>query len=109
MRWGLGFVGLAAWRSRSVSSPQLVAGRSAPRRLGVIAVVAYFVCGLVVSEVWSGWATEEELQPNIDGLPFDEVLLIAPTGIAAVLIVRHVSRKRGASWDAPNGHELPRS
>ena len=27
----------------------------------------YFVLGLLVSEAWFGWATEEELQPNIDG------------------------------------------
>jgi hypothetical protein len=46
--------------------------------------VTYFVSGLFISEVWFGWATEAELQPNIDGLSFDEVLLI---GLAPVIIV----------------------
>jgi hypothetical protein len=31
---------------------------------------------LFISEVWYGWAAQEELRPNIDGLSFDEVLLI---------------------------------
>jgi hypothetical protein len=31
---------------------------------------------MFISEVWFGWATQEELQPNIDGRSFAEVLLI---------------------------------
>jgi len=57
-------------------------------------VVVYFVIGLFVSEVWFGWATEEDLQPNVDGLSFDEVLLIGSLLSAAFvvglrLVLRH--------------------
>ena len=45
------------------------------------------------SEVWFGWATQEELQPNIDGLSFDEVLRLGLVpGIATVLATRRVTR-----------------
>jgi ABC-type uncharacterized transport system permease subunit len=41
-----------------------------------------------------GWATEEELQPNIDGLSFDEVLLIGfLPGIAAVVVSWYMARR----------------
>ena len=44
--------------------------------------------------MWFGWATEEDLQPNIDGLSFDEVLLFGLlAGIASVLITRYVARR----------------
>jgi hypothetical protein len=40
-------------------------------------------------------ATEEDLQPNIDGLSFDEVLLIGLVpGIASVLVTRYVTPRR---------------
>jgi hypothetical protein len=55
------------------------------------------VAGIFVSEVWFGWATQEELQPNIDGLSFDEVLLICTLpGIAAVLLARYWARRHHA-------------
>ena len=55
---------------------------------------AYFAGGLFTSEVWFGWATEEDLQPTIDGLSFDEVLLITTLpGIAAVVVVRDAARR----------------
>jgi hypothetical protein len=54
----------------------------------------YFVGGLFTSEVWFGWATEEELQPNIDGLSFDEVLLFGLiTGIVTVLATWYLTRR----------------
>ena len=58
--------------------------------------------GLFISEVWFGWATQEELQPNIDGLSFDEVLLLGLVpGIVTVLITRYVTRRaRRRSTDA---------
>jgi hypothetical protein len=41
------------------------------------------------------WATQEELKPNIDGLSFDEVLLIVLVpGIVTVLVNRFVTRTR---------------
>jgi hypothetical protein len=37
----------------------------------------------------------EDLQPNIDGLSFDEVLLIAyPIGIVLLVIVRYLTGQR---------------
>ena len=48
--------------------------------------------GLLTSEVLFGWATEEELQPNVDGLSRDEVLLSsALTTAAVVLAMRYVA------------------
>jgi hypothetical protein len=70
-------------------------GRATTRRLWLIAAGAFFVGGLLTSEVWFGWATEEELQPNIDGLSFDETLLSGLlAGIAGVLLTRYVTRRR---------------
>jgi TRAP-type C4-dicarboxylate transport system permease small subunit len=72
---------------------QLVAARATTRWLWLVAAAVYFVGGLFVSEAWFGWATEEDLQPNIDGLSFDEVLLIATLpGIAVVIALRYVTR-----------------
>ena len=73
---------------------QLVAGKATTRWLWLITAAGYFVGGLFISEVWFGWATQEELQPNIDGLSFDEVLLLGLVpGIVAVLVARHVTRR----------------
>jgi len=62
--------------------------------VGLIATTAYFVGGLAISEWWFGWATAEDLQPNIDGLSRDETLLAWIPGIIAVLVVRHYARRR---------------
>jgi hypothetical protein len=79
-----------------------VVARSTTRWVGLIATVAYLVGGLFTSEVWFGWATEEDLQPNIDGLSFDEVLLLAPLfGIAAVVVTRFVTRRRRPTTEHP--------
>ncbi|HEU4539750.1 MAG TPA: hypothetical protein VFR23_01360 [Jiangellaceae bacterium] len=98
MEWDLGFQGVGLLVAMSLGFgviAQLVAGRRSTRWLWFIAAITYFVSGLFISEVWFGWATEEELQPNIDGLSFDEVLMIGLIpGIAAVLITRYVTRRR---------------
>jgi hypothetical protein len=98
MRWDLGLQGLALLLVMSLGFggiAQLVVGRAISRWLWLIAAAAYFVGGLFISEVWFGWATEKELQPNIDGLSFDEVLLIGLVpGIVTVLVTRHVTRRR---------------
>ena len=71
---------------------QLIAGRATTRRLWLIAAATFFVAGLLTSELWFGWATEEDLQPNIDGLSFDEVLLFGLlAGVASVLITRYIT------------------
>ena len=78
---------------------QLVMGRATTRWLWLIAAAGYFVGGLFISEAWFGWATQEELQPNIDGLSFDEVLLIGLVpGIVAVLVTRQVTRRTRRHW-----------
>jgi hypothetical protein len=41
-----------------------------------------------------GWATEEQLQPNVDGLSRDEVLLSSLlTTAAVVLMMRYLARR----------------
>ena len=64
-------------------------------RVAILSTGLFFVAGLFTSEVWFGWATEEELQPNIDGLSFDETLLAGLiAGIVAVVLTRRVTRRR---------------
>ena len=98
MQWDLGMQGIGVLVAMALAFgliAHLVAGRATTRWLGLIAAAAYFVGGLFTSEVLFGWATEEELQPNIDGLSFDEVLLGGLLfGIAAVLATRLVTRRR---------------
>jgi hypothetical protein len=73
---------------------QVVAGRATTRWLWLIAAAGYFVVGLLTSEVWFGWATQEELQPNIDRLSFDEVLLFGLlSGIVTVFVTWYVTRR----------------
>ena len=97
MQWDLGLRGLALLIAMSLGFgviAQLVVKRAATRWLWLIAAAGYFVGGLFISEAWFGWATQEELQPNIDGLSFDEVLLGLIPGILAVLVIRKVRRSR---------------
>jgi hypothetical protein len=105
MQWDLGFQGLGLLIAMSLgfgAIAQLVVGRATTRWLWLIAAAAYFVGGLFISEVWFGWATAAELQPNIDGLSFDEVLLIGLIpGIATVLVTWYVTRRRRSTDDAP--------
>jgi hypothetical protein len=72
----------------------LVAGRGT-RWMWLLATALYFVGGLLISEVWFGWATQAELQPNVGGLSFDEVLLGLIPGVAAVLATRYLARRGG--------------
>lgn len=97
MQWDLGLLGLAVLGAVSLAFgliAQLVMGTHAGRWVWVAAGAAYYVLGLIVSEVWFGWATEEELQPNIDGLSFDEVLIGVLPGLLVVLVIRHLVRRR---------------
>lgn len=96
MDWDLGVRGLALLLAMSLAFGlivRLVTWRATTPWMWLVGTVAYFVGGLFVSEVWFGWATEEDLQPNIDGLSFDEVLLLAPLfGIFAVFATWFLSR-----------------
>lgn len=97
MRWDLGLQGLGVLALISLGFgviAQLIGAGAATRWLWLIAAAGYFVVGLLISEVWFGWATERELQPNIDGLSFDEVLIALVPGMLAVLVARKVSRRR---------------
>jgi hypothetical protein len=103
MQWDLGIQGLGLLVAMALGFglvAQLVVGRTTTRWLWLIAAAGYFVGGLFISEVWFGWATEVELQPNIDGLSFDEVLLIGLVpGIGTVLATWYVTRRRRRTTD----------
>ena len=97
MEWDLGFRGLALLLAMSLGFglvAQLVMWRLTTHWLWLIAAAVYFVGGVLISEAWFGWATEEELQPNIDGLSFDEVLLIAPVPGFLVMLAAWVVTRR---------------
>lgn len=112
MQWDLGLQGLGVLVAMSLGFgviAQVFFGRTTTRWLWAIVSTAHFLGGLFISEVWFGWATEEDLQPNIDGLSFDEVLLIGLVPVvAAVLVSMYVAQRsrRVTSVSAPNGGEL---
>jgi hypothetical protein len=94
--WDLGIAGLGLLAAMSLAFgliAQWIVGKRLTRWLWLFAAVAYFAAGILVSEVWFGWATEVELQPNIDGLSFDEVQLVTLAGLVAALITRFVVRR----------------
>jgi hypothetical protein len=100
MQWDLGPQGVGLLVVMSLAFgviAHLMMGRTMGRWVWLVAAASYFVLGIVVSEVFFGWATEEELQPNVDGLSFDEVLLAAFPAVVVVLVLRHLSRKRAAA------------
>jgi hypothetical protein len=114
MEWDLGFGGLAMLAAMSLGFgffAQLFAGRDATRWMWLIGAGAFFALGLLISEVWFGWATEADLQPNIDGLSRDEALLGLFPSIAVVLLARRLMRRRRSSKPAGSlrtgGRALP--
>jgi Na+/proline symporter len=104
MTWDLGAVGLLALLGMAVvfgAFAGAVFWGHGPWRVGAVATVAGFVVGLLVSEVWFGWATAEELQPNIDGLSFDEVLVALFVSAVIVLLARWLVGRGGRHPEAP--------
>ena len=99
MEWDLGPWGAAYLLAMSLAFGAVahaVAGGVTTKWLWLIATAGFFALGLLISEVFFGWATEEDLQPNIDGLSRDEVLLGIFPGMAAVLLARRWGlRRRG--------------
>jgi hypothetical protein len=94
VEWDLGSSGLLYLLAMSIGFglvAQLLSGRAAPKWLWALVSAVYFGIGLLVSEVFFGWATEEDLQPNIDGLSRDEVLLV---GLVPVVVAVVVTRWR---------------
>ena len=100
MTWDLGLQGLGVLALMSIAFgviAVLIVGPYTTRWVWLIATAVYFITGLLISEVWFGWATEEELQPNIDGLSFDEVLVGLIPAIAVLFVIRYFARKRRPS------------
>jgi hypothetical protein len=112
MQWDLGFQALALLAAMCVGfgvAAALLVGRGAAYRTlaGAVTAVACFCVGLVTSEVMFGWATEEELQPNIDGLSRDEVLLSSVvTTVLVVVVMRHLARRSAQQTSHPHGGVL---
>ena len=100
MEWDLGLYGLGVLLVMSLvfgAVAALVTWTTATHWMGVIAAGVYFIAGLFISEVLFGWATEVDLQPNIDGLAFDEVLVGATlTGVIAVGVAWYLTRRSTA-------------
>ena len=99
MQFDLGFQGLGVLVLISLLFgviAQLALGRGSTRWLWLIGSVAWFTGGLLASEVVWGASTEEELQPIIDGLAFDEALLGGLLmGLPVVLVTWYVTRHGG--------------
>jgi hypothetical protein len=97
MEWDLGVQGVLLLLAMSFGCgvvAQLVLWRVTPHWFWLFATAIFFVTGVLISEVLFGWATEEELQPNIDGLSFDEVLLfLMLAGAVLALVTWLVSRR----------------
>ena len=104
MTWDLGLWGLTYLLAMSLAFglfAYVVAGRVTTKWLWLIATAGFFVLGLFISEVLFGWATAEDLQPNIDGLSRDEVLIGVLPGIVAVLLARRWGLRRHGHRQAP--------
>lgn len=109
MQWDLGLQGLAVLGALSLGFgvfAGLLVGKGVAHRMLAAAVttVACFGVGLVTSEVLFGWATEKDLQPNVDGLSRDEVLLSsALTTAVVVLVMRYLAHHKEAGERASHG------
>ena len=99
MKWDLGLQGLALLGAMSLGFgvvAGLLVGKGWAHRLWAtaIATVACFGLGLLTSEWLFGWATGEDLQPNVDGLSRDEVLLSSLfITTAVVLVMRYLAHR----------------
>ena len=111
MQWDVGLQGLAVMGVMSLGFgivAALLVGNGWGNRIwaAAIAVVACFAVGLLTSEWVFGWATEEDLQPTVDGLSRDEVLLSSVlTTTLVVLAMRYALRR--AQDAQPHGRRHP--
>jgi hypothetical protein len=104
MTWDLGLWGVLYLLAISLAFgvvAHLIAGRVTTKWLWAIATAGFFALGLVISEGLFGSATEEDLQPNIDGLSRDEVLLAVIPGIVAVIVARRRALNRRRQHGPP--------
>jgi uncharacterized membrane protein YhhN len=103
--FNVGLYGLAVLAALSLgfgALAGLLTWRSASHWIGVVGAVAFFVGGLLVSEVMFATATEAELQPNIDGLSFDEALLGGLlVGIVSVVVAWMLTHHRRQHHPTP--------
>jgi hypothetical protein len=103
--YDMGLYGLGVLVAMSVgfgALAGLVTWRSASHWIGPIGGAAFFLGGLFVSEVMFATATEAELQPNIDGLSFDEALLGGVIlGLAATIVAWLLTRHRHLHHPTP--------
>jgi hypothetical protein len=112
MQWDLGLQGLVVLGAMSLGFgvvAGLIVGNDVAFRVLATAIttLACFGGGLVTSEVLFGWATEEELQPNVDGLSRDEVLLSSVlTTALVVLVMRHLAHRPGGQRSPGDRHVL---
>jgi hypothetical protein len=116
MEWDLGFRGLLYLAGMSLGFgllAQLFAWRAGVKWLWAAVAAVYFGVGILVSELWFGWATEVDLQPNIDGLSRDEVLLIGLVPVVLAVVIarrtakRHVHRSRDGETAIGSGRRTP--
>ena len=99
MQWDLGLWGLAVLTAMSLVFgvvAQIVLWRLTTHWLWLISGLTFFVSGLILSEWIFGSATVQDLQPNVDGLSFDETLLAIVPGLIAVGLTWYVTRRSTA-------------
>jgi len=111
MQWDLGLQGLALLGVISLcfgALAGLLGSSDWARRLwaAAITMVACFGVGLITSEGLFGWATDEELQPNVDGLSRDEVLLSSVLTTALVVLVMRFVAHRAHGPTSHGGRHL---
>ena len=106
MQLDLGLTGLGLLVALSLGFGiivQVVAWRVATRWLWLIGALAWFIGGFVASEAIWGTYTEDEIQPIIDGLAFDESQLGGVVlGVPVVLVTWYLTR-RSRSHRATSG------
>jgi hypothetical protein len=93
----MGLQGLGVLLAMSVAFgvfTQAVFWGHATRWLWLAAAALMFAIGLFVSEGLFGWATGADLQPNIDGLSFDEVAVTFLVAMVVVLVARGLTWRR---------------
>lgn len=104
MEWNLGLQAIGLLLLMAVGFgilAQALLWWATPHWFWAPAILLYFASGLFVSELWFGWATEEDLQPNIDGLSFDEVLLLAPlVGLPFLVLLVFIARRTRGRGDS---------
>ena len=111
MQWDLGVMGLSLLGAVALGFgvvAGLLVGKGWMRRLWATAIttVACFGVGLLTSEGLFGWATEEELQPNVDGLSRDEVLLSSLMSTTMVVLVMRYLAHRAQEPTSRGGRHL---